>query len=497
MPDNAAIDPNGSYEWTVTATDDGKIQPLVFSLISVTPAPNAEFNLDAVSGKISWNPTCDDLINGEDTIFTITVEVFDGCVPVQGSFQVTLLAEKCAPCYDNEPPTISINNKTINAGDSLSYAPGDTGYTAGDDGTNGDPVFSLSGGPDGMEIDENTGEINWDTVCGDGGIYNITVTITDACGETDSDTFTLTVIECPPAPCSIKVVKERNDNTDGKYSTPYPGLPWSFSFTGKQNFNLPNNNIWEKSFENLTPGVYTIKEIQKWGYVCTIEVDDSSDNTINSSDASVKINLKAGEDVTVTFTNSKCYNESGNQHILITDPSAGLQSMVDEHPYGVLATIRLTSGKGTNNFPEPYFYTMVKTHSGSYNELSKHGWCITKNKNINTGRDYDVILFPADSFNPSIGSKVEKVWGILDKAKDGYYSGIMKHYNYTMGEVQDAIWKATDNTSISGNASNLHKGASSISGSGVIAIPVNICGTRAGSMNILSVEEGTPVDKNK
>jgi len=281
-------------------------------------------------------------------------------------------------------------------------------------------------------------------------------------------------------------VKERDDSTGGKYSTPYPGSPWSFSFTGKSNFNLPDNNVWEKSFENLTPGTYTVKEIQKWGYGCTIQVDGSSDNTINSSDSSIKIKLKAGEEVTVTFTNSKCYNESGNQHILITDPSTGLQSMVDEHPYGVLATMRLTSGTGTNKFPEPYFYVKVKTHSGSYDESSKHGWCLTKNKNINTGSDYNVILFPADYFNPSIGNKVGKVWGILQKASS----------TYTVTQVQNAIWKATDNINIYGDALALYNSADdSATDSGIIAIPVKTCGIQAGRMSIFA-EEGIPVDKD-
>jgi hypothetical protein len=79
----------------------------------------------------------------------------------------------------------------------LSYSPGDTGYSASDDNTTGDPSYSLSGGPAGMSIDSSTGEITWTTSCGDGGTYtDIEVTITDACGEYAVDMFTLTVEEC-------------------------------------------------------------------------------------------------------------------------------------------------------------------------------------------------------------------------------------------------------------------------------------------------------------
>ena len=99
MPANDTVDPNpvSPYTWSVTGSDpDGILgTPLEYSLVSVVPTPISGFTVNPTSGEISWNPTCDDIIDREDTIYTITVEVFDGCDTDTGSFVVTLLAEDC------------------------------------------------------------------------------------------------------------------------------------------------------------------------------------------------------------------------------------------------------------------------------------------------------------------------------------------------------------------------------------------------------------------
>ncbi len=95
MPDDDSVNPGGSYSWTVTASDDNIKDSLSFSLVSVVPTPTNSFSIDPSSGEISWNPTCDDIVNGADTTYLITVEVDDGCITVQGSFEITLLAEQC------------------------------------------------------------------------------------------------------------------------------------------------------------------------------------------------------------------------------------------------------------------------------------------------------------------------------------------------------------------------------------------------------------------
>ena len=101
------------------------------------------------------------------------------------------------PCAGNTGPSISIDDKTINAGDPLSYAIDGIDYSAVDDGVGGDPSYALNNEPTGMSIISSTGEITWATACGDAGTYSdIEVTITDACGLSASDTFDLIVVEC-------------------------------------------------------------------------------------------------------------------------------------------------------------------------------------------------------------------------------------------------------------------------------------------------------------
>jgi hypothetical protein len=94
MPDDENVNPGSSYSWDVDATDDDITGTLTFSLVSVSPEPTNDFSIDTTTGVVSWNPTCDDIDDG-DTTYTITVSVNDGCTTVQDSFTVTLLAEQC------------------------------------------------------------------------------------------------------------------------------------------------------------------------------------------------------------------------------------------------------------------------------------------------------------------------------------------------------------------------------------------------------------------
>jgi uncharacterized repeat protein (TIGR02543 family) len=256
---------------------------------------------------------------------------------------------------------------------------------------------------------------------------------------------------------------------------------WSFDFTidpavgGVSEFTLNNTNN-EKTFNDVVVGIeYTIEEVNTpdgWS------VDHESH----------KITLVAnGDSKTVTFTNS--FNEeTAIQNVLITDPSVELQSLVDDNPNGIFVTMRVSQNLG--DYPEkPYFKVTLKDIDSLPDEIERLGWCITKDRNISTGKDYAVILFPADNNNPSIGDKVEKVWGIIDLANNE------DPIHHTTMEVQNAIWKATDGFGATGNALTLYNKANKISGTGIIAIPVTSKGMS--STNMFSRDRGIPVDKNK
>ena len=141
MPDDDTVNPGGSYSWSVTASDPDDIKdPLSFTLVSVVPAPFNNFTVltvDATTGEISWNPTCDDIIDG-DTTYTVTVEVTDGCDPVQGSFKVTLYSEPCEPCISANLLSFEFKVKLPSDGSSWEnwteylaskFSPTDYGYT--------------------------------------------------------------------------------------------------------------------------------------------------------------------------------------------------------------------------------------------------------------------------------------------------------------------------------------------------------------------------------
>jgi len=253
---------------------------------------------------------------------------------------------------------------------------------------------------------------------------------------------------------------------------------WSFDFTispavdGDSTFTLTNTDS-EITFDDLAVGTeYTITETAQDGW------------SVSGTNPRI-ITLSAGNNE-VVFTNTFNVQEA-IQNVLVTNPSSGLQTLVNNHPHGVFATMSVSTGSG--NYPNSYFYVNLETDSASYDETGLNGWCITKNKSIDTGVSYTVILFPADNNNPSIGDKVGKVWGILEVADAGTYS---------VRNVRDAIWKATDGISISTslNATYLFENANAnATGSGIIAIPVTSKGMS--STNMFSRDRGIPVDKNK
>ncbi len=324
---------------------------------------------------------------------------------------------------------------------------------------------------------------------------------TDTMPDHDLDLYA----KCEAQLCSITVVKELH-NCSGCDFSPYPGSPWEFSITGGATpspFYLPLNNDWlnnSQLFDNLNPGTYTIKETEKWGYSCSIKVEGTSKYTENKKDCSVKIILEAGDNVTVTFTNSKCYNKEKKQHILIE--GSNLLSLVEEHSEGVLAKMTLSQP----NKREAYFTVELKDQSGSSSQTGLKGWCLTKDYTISNGT-HDVILFPISAYIHPYTNDLNKgkICGILQA----------RGSKYGRDPVQNAIWGVTDGITLSGDALDLYNAALEISNPncGIIAIPVKSCtptsppasaslhGFNSSSFmntsdDIGTFDSGTPVDKD-
>ena len=294
---------------------------------------------------------------------------------------------------------------------------------------------------------------------------------------------------------SLTIKKIAGGASCGVYDTPYPGTDWEFTITGpnafSDSFTLGNNG--EKVYPGLAPGSYIITETQTWGYNCAADVSGATSVT-GQNPVTIEIADKA--DVTAIFTNTWGFDESGQQHLLVSknDIPIELQNLVENHTdEGVLATIRITQVAGNSaNYPIPYFKINLKTHSENYSLSNVDGWCITKNLSINQGKDYKVIVFPATT---TIEDKIENIWGIFDK--DDIGTGDYR----TVDHVQKAIWKFTDEGSLTGKALNLYNyglNNPNSNAEGIIIIPVENCGEdKASGASILSREIGISVDKNR
>lgn len=204
LPDTTA-DMGIEYSYDVDATDpDG--DPLTYFLDTFP----AGMTIDENAGLVSWIPTVDQL--GPNPVI-LRVEDGRGGTATQ-SFTINVLIV-------NHPPVItSVPDTTAIAGEQYEY---DVEATDPD----GDTVtYSLMTSPVGMTIDGATGLISWIPAEGQVGANPVTVNVADDEGETDTQTFTISVT--PPSGLRVNVMP------DGIYNPPventayaWPGLDLS------------------------------------------------------------------------------------------------------------------------------------------------------------------------------------------------------------------------------------------------------------------------------
>ena len=166
-------------EFNVTATDaDG--DSLRFSLETGAPS-GASINL--TSGAFTWTPT-----EMQDGAPSITVQVSDGRGGAASeTITVTVSEVNTAPVLD------AITPKGVARPDTLTFT-----ATASDDdyreGTADTVTFSLTGTLlDGASIDPSTGVFTWTPTATQAGEHDVTVTVTDGTGLTDSQNVAITV----------------------------------------------------------------------------------------------------------------------------------------------------------------------------------------------------------------------------------------------------------------------------------------------------------------
>src|SRR5690606_7369916 len=151
---------------------------LLFALLD---APAGMVIHDA-TGVITWTPA-----PGQTGDFAVAIQVDDGAggVAVQ---QFTVCVE---PSSANFAPVIISEAQT--------FATGLYTYAVRALDAKGDALaFALDTAPNGMSIDAGTGIITWQTASGDLGPHEVTIRVSDGRGGSDTQSFTLTVVDNAP-----------------------------------------------------------------------------------------------------------------------------------------------------------------------------------------------------------------------------------------------------------------------------------------------------------
>lgn len=146
----------------------------------LTNAPTG-MSIHSATGEILWTPG-----GQQQGTFSATVTATDpGGQSAQQSFGIEVLAER-----QNTPPVLApIANQTVNALNTLQLGLSATDADAGDI-----LRFSLLGAPASLQFDTSTATLSWTPDTTEAGTINLTATVTDSAGDSDSAAFTITVV---------------------------------------------------------------------------------------------------------------------------------------------------------------------------------------------------------------------------------------------------------------------------------------------------------------
>ncbi|MBF7073465.1 putative Ig domain-containing protein [Glaciecola sp. MH2013] len=178
-----------SYQYTALATDPDRRDSVTYAL-QVSPTG---MTINAQSGLINWTP-----LNAQVGLQSIVLRAIDN----QGAFSEQVFTISVA--NTNQAPTI------FSTPDSSGVELTEYLYqVSANDPDLGDVLsYRLSVAPDGMSIDSNTGLITWTPALGQQGDFDVTVLVSDVAGLSDSQSFSISVIErnIPPLITSQPIV---------------------------------------------------------------------------------------------------------------------------------------------------------------------------------------------------------------------------------------------------------------------------------------------------
>ena len=171
------------YSYQVTATDEDPGDTLTYSL---GISPNG-MSIDGQTGLFSWTPDNDNV--GDNNVTVIVTDAASASA-VQ-SFVISVANVNDAPVFTST----AITNTNEDEEYRYSLLAEDVDVDVGDSLS-----FSLVTAPEGMVLEEATNSLVWTPVQENVGEHAISVTVTDLAGESDTQDFTLTVVNINDAP---------------------------------------------------------------------------------------------------------------------------------------------------------------------------------------------------------------------------------------------------------------------------------------------------------
>lgn len=154
-----------------------------------------------------------------------------------GLEEVVYALQKVAELRNDPPELNPIGNKTIDEDSTLSFS-----ISAFD--PDGDTmIYSASGVPDGANFDQSTRTFVWTPAYSQSGNYNVTFTVMDSKGDSDSETISITVMDKTPVfvapeyfPLNVGDWWEREDDATGEV--------YHYAITGNKSINGVTTNVY-------------------------------------------------------------------------------------------------------------------------------------------------------------------------------------------------------------------------------------------------------------
>ncbi|HEX7048548.1 MAG TPA: tandem-95 repeat protein [Gammaproteobacteria bacterium] len=266
-------DPDGdAITFTVTSVTNGR-----FARVSDTATPIANFTQEEIIlGQIAF------VHDGSETAPTYELSASDGespAVAAPGTVNFTNVS-------DQAPSITNIPSASIAEGNAYAYTPSIEDSDEGE----ADPTFEITNKPAWASFDTNTGALTGTPNDGDDGAYtDITITVTDEGGATDSIVFDITVTAVNNAPALTATASDPEFSEGGTAVSLFSAASASTVEAGQTftAFTITVSNVTDGALETL--GVDT----------GTIALADGTTGNTPSFGYSVAV---AGTTVTINFS---------------------------------------------------------------------------------------------------------------------------------------------------------------------------------------------------